>query len=100
MSRGCGWRWPTGALPINRVSCGSDGSAVGLAGLADDLALPMVCAIAAGLASRVSNATVVIKLRIGPPEIACRYSRRLLGAGIVGTPPYSAHVSAEFQPPA
>src|SRR5258707_7450975 len=36
----------TGALPINRVSCVSDGSAVGLACLADDLALPICCAIA------------------------------------------------------
>jgi hypothetical protein len=83
MSLACGWRWPTGALPINRVSCVSDGSAVGLAGLADDLALPMVCAIAAGPSSRVSNATVVIKLRVGPPEIACRYSRRRLISDLV-----------------
>src|SRR5258708_35111996 len=99
MSRGCGWRWPTGALPINRVSCVRDGSPVGLAGLADDLALPMVCAIAAGLSSRVSNATVVIKRGIGPAEIACRYCRRRLGAGIVGARPYSAHLAAECQRP-
>ena len=62
-SLACGWRWPTGALPINRVSRVSDEGPVGRAGPTDDLALPMVCAIAAGLSSRASNATVVIKFR-------------------------------------
>jgi len=67
----CGWRWPTGALPINRVSCISDEGAVGFAGPADDLAFPMVCAIAAGLSNRAINATIVIKCRmIVPPEIS------------------------------
>jgi hypothetical protein len=67
----CGWRWPTGALPINRVSCISDEGAVGFTGPVDDLAFPTVCAIAAGLLNRANNATVVIKYRmIVPPEIS------------------------------
>ena len=60
----------------NRVSRASDKDTVGRAGPADDL--PTVCAIATGLPSRVSNATIVITFcMIGSPEIgARRYSRR------------------------
>src|ERR1700737_2904381 len=105
MSFACGWRWPTGALPIHRVSRVNDERAVGLTGPADDPAFPLVCAIAAGLSSRASNATVLIKLlMIGPPEIsAFRDSRCGLTADLVPesltTQPYSAHVAAEFQRP-
>jgi hypothetical protein len=76
-----GWRWLIGALPINRVSRISEDTA-GLAGPADALAFPMVCATAARLPSRASNANVLINFRmIGFPEIAARrYSLREDGA--------------------
>jgi hypothetical protein len=57
--------------PINRASSVSDEDTAGLAGSTDDVPPPIVCAIAAGLPSRVSNAAVVIRLRIiGSPEIS------------------------------
>src|SRR6202022_2875878 len=56
----CGWRWPTGTLPINRLTGASDEGTVGLAGPADDLGLPVVCAIATGPPSRANSTTVVI----------------------------------------
>jgi multidrug resistance efflux pump len=70
-----GWRWPIGA-PINRVSGVIDERAVGLASSADDRTLPVVCAIAPGLLSRVSNAIVVIKFRmIGSPNFSASRAR-------------------------
>jgi hypothetical protein len=63
-SLGRGWRWLTGALPINRVSGFIDERAVELASSADERALSVVCAIAPGLPSKASNAIVVIKFRV------------------------------------
>src|SRR5258708_25826990 len=48
-----GWRWPTGASRAG----------AGFAAPGDPVLLP-VCAIAAGLPSRASNAIVVIRFRI------------------------------------
>lgn len=64
MSRARGWRWPTGASPIDSVPGVSDEGMVEPSGTADDPVLSMDCPIATGLSSRAIKAIVVIKFRM------------------------------------
>jgi len=76
-SRACGWRCPTGARPIDRVSCVSRKGA-GAAGYpTDDLGLSTVCAMPARSPSKASTATVLMKFRMTTsPNVDARCSQR------------------------
>jgi len=64
-SRARGWRWPTGAPLVDRVSDINKKRAVAVVeDPAGDLAVPTVCAMASRLQSNASTATVLMKFRM------------------------------------
>ena len=70
-SRPRGWRWPTGASPIMRVSCADEESPAAVpVDAVDDLASPTVCAIAPWPPRKANIVTILITFRMSiSPEM-------------------------------